>query len=100
MPTPEILTSLGQLGGVVIVVLLFLKHISKASELESKRSFEHVERMKDVCDDFVRITKMRKDELIDCVGLNTKAINENSKVLGGTTIVLTQAAEALRDSKK
>ncbi len=102
MPTPDALEALGSLAGVLVVVLLFLKHISSQRVLDSKRDQDHVERMKDICDDFRNDSRLRKDEIIKCLDRATDVMGENSKVLGETSAVLGNTADVLRqvNSKK
>ena len=84
------------MGGVVIVVLLFLKHISEQRKLEIKSTDAHIESIKQIATDFREDSKSRKDEMMRHLDKNSDTISENTKVLGETSVVLSQTTDVLR----
>lgn len=92
---PEIL-DLGPLAGTVVVVLLFLKYLTGHREHDKQRDIDHSARTKEIVEDMRVDSQTRKDEVISCVKDNTIALGENSKIIGGATVVLGQAAEVIR----
>lgn len=93
---PFEISDLGPLAGTILVVLLFLKHLTGQREHDKQRDEEHSTRTKEIVDDMRADSQTRKDEVISCVKDATVAIGENSKIIGGVTVVLGQATEVLR----
>jgi len=96
MPELTIVEVLGSLAGIVIVVLLFLKHISEQRKLEMKSNLTHLESIKQIATDFREDSKLRKDEMMKNLDRNTDVISENTKQAGETSVVLGQTADVLR----
>jgi len=96
MPELTIVEVLGSLAGIVIVVLLFLKHISAQRILDDKRDQAHIDSIKDIATDFREDSKTRKDEMMKHLDKNTEVIGENTKQAGETSVILGQTNEVLR----
>ena len=97
MPELTIVEVLGSLAGIVIVVLLFLKHISEQRKLEIKSTDAHLESIKQIATDFREDSKERKDEMMKHLDKNTDIISGATEAIGANSAVLGQATEVLRD---